>query len=411
MRVLFVTNVFPPAYTGGAEVANYHTLRGLIRRGVTCELLFVNNRMPRTTEDWYELDNIPVHRMDYFTRRRTAVGDVFDLRVYRAMHAELQRFKPDVVHMQNMSGATLAPYVACRTAAVPVVNTLHDHWLLCPNNMLYRDDASLCDVTQGRGRCSHCFHRYDFWGDIPYRRALFAALTSNVQAFISPSLATIDLHVRSGYVRSRFRHVPHALPDEPLASATFPAVQRSVATRGTRPTLVFLGGGTEIKGAGVVLAALPELIQRLPGLRVIVAGGGEERLLAEFKRFAPAVELAGFVPFGETRTLMNAADLTLVPSTCHESFSLVTLESLLAGTPVIGSAFGGIAEIIREGETGYLIPVGDAAALVEKAIAYFAQAPTRRRQLRQRCRTEARTRFSMDLYFDRVQAVYRDVTG
>ncbi len=347
MRVLFVTNTFPPAYIGGAEVANYHTIRGLIRRGVTCELLFVNNRMPRTAEEWYELDGIPVHRVDLFTRRRTTVGDVFDPRAYRVMRAELKRFKPDIVHMQNMSGATLAPYVACRAAGVPVVNTLHDHWLLCPNNMLYREDASLCDVTHGRGRCAQCFRRYDFWGDVPYRRTIFAALTSNVQVFISPSRATIELHVNSGYARSRFRHVPHALPDEPLAAATYQAVQRNMSTRGAQRTLVFLGGGTEIKGAGVILKALPELLQRLPGLRIIVAGGGEERLLTEFKRFAPAVEVVGFVPFDETRTLMNAADLTLVPSTCHESFSLVTLESLLAGTPVIGSAFGGIAEIIR----------------------------------------------------------------
>ena len=114
MRVLFITNTFPPAYTGGAEVMNYHTVRGLIRRGVTCELLFVNNRMPRTAEDWYDLNGIPVHRLDRYTRWRTAMSDVFDPRVYRIVRAELARFKPDVVHMQNASGTTLAPYLACR---------------------------------------------------------------------------------------------------------------------------------------------------------------------------------------------------------------------------------------------------------------------------------------------------------
>lgn len=407
MRVLFITNVFLPAYTGGAEVSNYHTLRGLIGRGVMCEMLFVNNRMPRTTEDWYELDDIPVHRFDFFTRRRTALGDVFDLRVYRTVLAELKRFKPDLVHMQNMSGATLAPYVACRAAGVPVVNTLHDHWLLCPNNMLYREDASLCDVTDSRRRYAHCFRRYDFWGDVPYRRALFAALTSAVAVFISPSQATIELHVKGGYARSRFRHVPHAFPDRPVP----PLAEHALAIGNQVRTLVFFGGGLEIKGAGVILAALPDLLRRIPDLRVIIAGSGEDLMQAEFKRFAPAVDVIGLVPFDETRALMNAADLTLVPSTCHESFSLVTLESLLAGTPVLGSAFGGIAEIIREGENGYLIPVGDATALVEKVVAHFGQSPLQRRQLRQRCRRDAQARFSMDLYLDLIQAVYREVLG
>ena len=63
MRVLFVTNTFLPNYTGGAEVSLYHTCRGLMRDEVACSVLHVNNRRDKTKEDWYDVDGIPVHRV------------------------------------------------------------------------------------------------------------------------------------------------------------------------------------------------------------------------------------------------------------------------------------------------------------------------------------------------------------
>ncbi|MCX7902269.1 MAG: glycosyltransferase, partial [Burkholderiaceae bacterium] len=51
------------------------------------------------------------------------------------LQRELERVQPDLVHIHNVSGATLAPHLACQAAGLPVVSTLHDLWLLCPNNM------------------------------------------------------------------------------------------------------------------------------------------------------------------------------------------------------------------------------------------------------------------------------------
>ena len=202
MRVLFVVNTFP-RHTGGAEVANYHSCRGLMREGVECSILVLNNRLP-AVDEWYELGGIPVHRVAQ-PRLRHPITDIFDPALYRATRAELARFKPNLVHIHNVSGATLASYVACRYCRIPVVNTLHDLWLLCPNNMLYRQDGSFCDPAIRKTGCRSCFRRYDFWGNVPQRRRVFAALTSNVRLFLSPSQAVIERHVEAGYARERFR--------------------------------------------------------------------------------------------------------------------------------------------------------------------------------------------------------------
>ena len=407
MRVLFIANYFPPAYTGGAEVANYHTMRGLIRRGLTCEMLSVNNRMPRSNEEWYELDDIPVHRFDFFTRRRTAAGDVFDLRIFRAVRAEVKRFKPDVVHMQNMSGATLAPYLACRAAGVPVVNTLHDLWLLCPNNMLLRQDLTPCDPYSNH---ASCYRRYDFWGNVPYRRNIFAALTSNVKVFISPSQAVIERHVEAGYARDRFRLVRLGFERVTIPEVTQPGLQRVITNTSARHLITYAGGGVEVKGARVLLRAIPQLLSQDPQLHLAVAGGGEPALLEEFRHIDPRVTLLGWVPFGEMLALYAASDLTLAPSIWHENSSVVILQSQQVGTPVVASHIGGNPELVAD-NTGYLFTPGDPQALVQQVAHHFEKTPGERRAMRRACAELIRSRWSMEQHLDQHLAIYSEVTA
>jgi glycosyltransferase involved in cell wall biosynthesis len=407
LRVLFLMNLFPPAYTGGAEVINYHTCRGLAREGVDCSILVVNNRATESANEWYEHGGIQVHRMGFYTRKRRAWTDLFDWRVYRTVLAELSRQQPDLVHIHNVSGATLAPYLACRVKKVPVVNTLHDLWLLCPNNMLYRSDGSFCDPVEYPAGCRDCFRRYDFWGDVPHRRSVLAKLTSNVKLFISPSQALIRLHEQAGYDGARFRLVRHGLEEED-SQPEHAGVQEIIATSSQYRTIVFAGGGIEIKGAKVLLDALPLVLRYVDRLRVIVAGGGEADVLSRFRRYAPAVIVLGQVPPHEMHHLLAAADLVLVPSTCPESFSLVTLESLLVGTPVVGSALGGIPELIKEGKTGYLVPAGDHVALAERIVLHFARPAFVQRRMRQRCVRAARENLAFKDHVRGVLQVYQE---
>lgn len=411
MHALFLINTFPPGYTGGAEVSAYNTCRDLIRAGVDCSVLVVNNRRSETIDEWYDLDGIPVHRVSFSTEKRSAFSDVFDQRVYRAVRGELSRLRPDLVHIHNVSGATLAPYVACRTCNTPVVNSLHDLWLLCPNNMLYRQDGSFCDPRHRPVTCQNCFRRYDFWGNVPYRRTVFAALTSNVKAFISPSQALIDQHVLAGYASERFHLIRYGFRDTGVQKSRHPALQRARELAEGHRIVVFAGGGVEMKGAAVVLHSLPMMLRHIEGLRVLVAGLGEKRFLTQFRRYAPAVQVLGWVPFDETEALYALADLTLVPSVCHENSPVVIYENFRVGTPVLGSAFGGIPELIEEGKTGYLFSVGDASALAEKAILHFARPAHERRRMRKRCVREKREHLTSEAHIEEVLRVYREAVG
>jgi glycosyltransferase involved in cell wall biosynthesis len=155
VRVLVITNYFPPNVVGGAEVAAYGTCIGLRQRGVSVSVLVVNARMPEPEDRHYQLDGLPVHCTVHRPYPfKSPWLQTFDPRVYRDVVAELKRLRPDLVHIHNVSGATLAPFAACRRFKFPTVLTLHDHWLLCPNNMLYRGDGTLCDPVHVPAGCT-----------------------------------------------------------------------------------------------------------------------------------------------------------------------------------------------------------------------------------------------------------------
>lgn len=420
-RVLHISNFFPPDDIGGAEIAAYNSCHGLLgaRRGLDVSVLVVNARGP-VRDRHYQLNGVAVHDVG-LARRGPAVGrsirdrlrrgwaDLYDRRVADTVTAELGRLRPDLVHVHNVSGTTMAPFLVCRRLGVPVVLTLHDYWLLCPNNMLYGGDGLLCRPADrpGWARCGRCFRRYDFWADIPARRSVLAWLVRDVKCFMAPSRRLVDLHVAAGYDSARFRVVPYGIEPGLAHLPANPIVRKIAREAGRAPTLLFAGSLVVSKGIQVLTEALPRLLDAVPGLRLVVAGGGEERLVAPLRRLGrPAVWLLGRLPCDEMRLLYAAADLTLVPSTWYDNSPMVIYESLLAGTPVVGSAIGGIPELIQEGLTGYLFPPGDAEALAGRVMDHFDRPAPERREMRRRCARYIRQELSAERHVERLLAVY-----
>jgi glycosyltransferase involved in cell wall biosynthesis len=86
----------------------------------------------------------------------------------------------------------------------------------------------------------------------------------------------------------------------------------------------------------------------------------------------------------------------------------VIYESFQAGTPVVGSQFGGIPELIQDGETGYLFSAGAPAALAESIAAHFSRPPLQRRRMRPRCVREVRTRLTLKNHILGLRQVYQE---
>src|SRR5207237_3150943 len=126
---------------------------------------------------------------------------------------------------------------------------------------------------------------------------------------------------------------------------------------------------------GVAFAAL----ERNPGVTLLVVGGGPERAQLA-ARAGAQVRFLGAQPRERVLELFRAADASLL-SSAWENFPHGVVESLAVGTPVISSAIGGVAEVVRDGENGLLVPAGDVDALAA-AIERYLGDPALQERLR-----------------------------
>jgi len=145
---------------------------------------------------------------------------------------------------------------------------------------------------------------------------------------------------------------------------------------------VLLSAGVlwERKGHHLVIKALPRLLEKLPDLRLLIAGKGEEesrlRALAESLGLTDRVVLLGYLDQSELKRYMQAAD-ALVLASSREGWANVLLEAMGCGTPVAATAVDGTPEVVREAAAGVLIPSRDAASIAASIETLFEMCPDR----------------------------------
>jgi glycosyltransferase involved in cell wall biosynthesis len=248
-----------------------------------------------------------------------------------------------------------AAHRAVRAAGAAVVQTLHNYRLVCPGALLLRAGAP-CEACVGaplawRGVAHACYRG-------SRAASAGAALMAAVHRLAGTWRDSVDAYIAlSHFARSRF--VAGGLPADRIAVK--PNFVSDPGTGGQRGShVLFVGRLSPEKGVAVLLEAWRELAG-VP-LRIVGAGPLEAEVRQAAARL-PAVELLGQRTGAEVTRLMQEARLVVVPSLVYENFPLVIAEAYAAGTPVVASATGSLAELVRQEETGRTFPAGDARAL------------------------------------------------
>jgi glycosyltransferase involved in cell wall biosynthesis len=205
---------------------------------------------------------------------------------------------------------------------------------------------------------------------------------------------------------------------EGFDEASFEIVHYGISSRdsvrgyeGSEPRLLCVGRLIPIKGHLVLLRALAQARSRVPGLGLDVAGRGPlEPALKEYARelgIDDAVRFLGFV--APVQAAVEDAAIVVVPS-LGEGFGMVALEAMERGRPVIASAVGGLPEIVADGETGLVVPAGDAEALAD-AIVGLARDLERAAQMGRAGRARALAEFTPERSVERIEELYRAALG
>jgi glycosyltransferase involved in cell wall biosynthesis len=232
------------------------------------------------------------------------------------------------------------------------------------------------------------FHAHQIWS-LSCRYGIVAAALAGVRARVAtaqlfvemPPLIGIDLqhalitrclHQQvavsrfvASRLRDRFRVRPERIVVIPNAAATSggtasPAPRAELASSGTAPIVLTVARLDAQKGVEHLL----EAAAAVPQASFAIAGDGPDRAALEAR--ASTLRLGDRVRFlGHRRdvpSLLAASDLFVLPS-LYEGFPLSVLEAMVAGVPVVATAIGGTDEVVRDGETGTLVPPADPAAL------------------------------------------------
>ena len=191
----------------------------------------------------------------------------------------------------------------------------------------------------------------------------------------TPSAWLGELAVSWGVDATRVSVLPNPAPVLPQL-APREELRSSFGMSGT--TLAFAGRLTAQKALDVALGALA----RVDGVALLIAGEGDERGPLEAKAAAlglgSRVRFLGALPRERIVELFRAADAAILSSS-WENFPHTVVESLAAGTPVLATATGGVAEVVRDGENGLLVASGDTEALADAIRRYAGDGELRER--------------------------------
>lgn len=174
--------------------------------------------------------------------------------------------------------------------------------------------------------------------------------------------------------------------------------------------MVFLGRIDEPrKGLSVLLDAFPAVAAARPGVRLLVVGPGDvddmtQRLPTHLRE---SVVFLGRVSESDKARALASADVYVAPHVGGESFGIVLLEAMAAGTPVLASDLMAFSQVLDGGTVGVMSPVGDADALARAAVELLA-APERRAELTRLGRARA-AEYDWSVVTDRIVAVYETV--
>jgi glycosyltransferase involved in cell wall biosynthesis len=335
--------------------------------------------------DVYEEDNKTLASL---TKLQALTKTIWSQSSYRKIREQLNQAQYDVVHIQNFF-PIISPsaHYAAQAAGVPVVQTLRNYRLLCPNALFFRDNH-VCEDCLGKkipypGVLHRCYRE-----SLPASVGVTAMLTTH--RLLKTWTRKVNVYIAlTNFAREKY--IQGGLPPEKIVvKPNFVSPDPGVGLGNGRYAL-YVGRLSVEKGLDTLLAAWRHLNGKFP-LKIV--GDGP---LSEEVRFAVQslvdVEWLGIKSMSEVHTLMGNATVLIFPSKWYETFGRVAVEAFAKGTPVIGANIGALQGLIDSGRTGLHFQPGNAEDLASK-VAWLVDRPESLKQMRQEARSEFENKYT-----------------
>ncbi len=322
------------------------------------------------------------------------------------MAALLEQTQPELAHLQNIYhqiSPSILPIL--KKHGIPVIMTLHDLKLLCPNYKM---------VTNGE-ICERCKPRR-FYQAVRHRcvkDSLLASAVCAVELYLHQYTGVYEKNVDKFITPSRFyqqKMVEHGFPEKKLVCIpTFLHVYRYTPVYDFDDYFIYCGRLSEEKG----LLTLVEAMRRVKRGRLYIVGDGPLR--TRLQRTVEAYGLKNIYITGpkwdeDLVSLMSSARFTVVPSEWYENSPNSLVRGYAYGKPVIGANIGGIPEMIENERTGLLFEPFSVEDLAEK-IDYLLGHDGVVVQMGKNARAKAESEYDSEQHYAELMRVYSEAMG
>jgi len=405
MRILLISNGFPPRHWAGTETYTAGIAKELSRRGHEVHVLCVGDWESGPThyngyED-EEYQGVPVRRLNLNWKR---APDPFrylydNPHVARILKSHLKILQPDLVHVTSCETMSASVLRVTKEAQLPLVLSITDFWFLCPRISLLRSDGELCNGLTSAWECLRCQLRDSKayrWPSQVLPEAGVSRLLTNVsrhprltrlrglrglagdmaarKAFLRQALSWPDCRITaSEYVRHIFETngIKEEIRVQPYGHDLSWLAQYAGKSYSEVSRFGFIGQISERKGVHLLLKAGQLLRVRYGGRFSLSIYGNLEKdpaYAASLRALAAGsadVKFCGTYPHEEMAAVFANLDVLIVPSLWHD-FPLVIHEAFASRTPVIATNLGGMAEVVEHEVNGLLFERADAQDLANK---------------------------------------------
>ena len=335
-----VTTFYPPESFGGDAIYIERLSRALLQRGHRVSVIASHDAYRACGGNPVEVDDGPAGPR--VTRLASAWGPLSPLATQqtgrpifqsRRIEAALAADDFDVIHFHNIS-LVGGPGVLELGKAPVKLYTLHEHWLLCPTHVFWKEKRRLCDVKT----CFSCQIRSGRPPQLWRYGSLLSNSLAQVDLILAPSRFTLERHRSEGIDRP-IALLPNFVP----AAAVRTHVPES-------PRFFYAGRLDASKGPDALISAARALDAEFR-----VAGDGPlSKELARQSRGLANVRLLGRLTPDEVGREIDASSAVVVPSRCLETFGLTAAEAMMRGVPVVARRRGALTEIVEESGGGLL---------------------------------------------------------
>lgn len=400
MKILTLTNLYPPYYVGGYELRCAAITEALRQRGHEVRVLTSDHGLdslkPLPSGQSHVLRKLRIH--GYYGHPWLCLSQLQHLELHNneALRAAIAEFQPDVVHVWCMNGLSKSLCLTLQQLGIATVYDVSDHWILRSLkadvwlDWWNRREGSLASKTQRA-----------LWSLLGRRDKLHQRAPTNPVSEIRfsrlyfTSARLRELTAEQGYDVSH-GSVIHCPVDTDHFSG-------SPVSREPRNWL-WVGRLAADKGIHTALRALAMLKERFQG-QLHIYGRGDADYVAELQQYVRKHELPvtwhSATP-EQMPEVYRTHDALLFTSEWEEPFALTPLEAMSCGLPVIGTMTGGSRELFRHGENALTYDAGDAAQLAERILLLQNDA-TLRESITHCGHEEVRRRFSLQPIVSQVE--------